>query len=136
MDIRFSNPYPIWNGNIEKLEIFYSMALTYCSNFLGIFSIYSLFKKSKLNFYEIFFFGIITIQVLLQALLHVEWRYFILGYFLIYFFVSFYFIDIAKELLNKNNILKFVFFFIVFIVISLSLGSETSRELFSLEYVV
>ncbi len=136
MDIRFSNPYPVWNGNIEKLEILFSMVLTYCSNFLGIFSIYSLFKKSKLNFYEIFFFGIITIQVLLQALLHIEWRYFILGYFLIYFFVSYYFIDIAKELLNKKHILKFVFFFIVFIVISLYLGSETSKELFSLECVV
>ncbi len=136
MDIRFSNPYPVWNGNIEKVEILFSMALTYCSNFLGIFSAYYLHKHSKLNFYEIFFLGIVIIQILLQSLLHIGWRYFILGYFLTYFLLSYYFVDILINYLTKKDILHMSFFFIIFIIACLYLGSETSRELFSLRYVI
>ncbi len=98
MDVRFSNPYPTWIGDITKSEVVFSMIFTYSVNYVAVYSLYDLIRKRKTNRHEWILFAFLLFQSLIQALLHVEWRYFLPGYFLSYFISAYYFPSVLKDM--------------------------------------
>ncbi len=141
MDIRFSNPYPTWIGDITKTEVVFSMIFTYSVNYVAAYSLYDLIRKRKMNRNEWILFVVLLFQSLIQALLHVEWRYFLSGYFLVYFITAYYFPSVLKapntvknRLISNTGKNRLIFLggYVLCITMSVIIGSTMTRALLAL----
>lgn len=113
-DVKTNVSYPNGYDSYSSIKEIFSF-LNYLIIAIAIYNMtfFNNYKLEKITFLSVFLFLILP-----QTFVHVEWRYFIIGYIIIYYYFSFVFIDEIIEKKREIFTSYYIYFISIYIILS------------------